>query len=270
MKHFALPLVALMPIAFDAAPAKAFDLQPHEAVYDLELATQTQNFSQVEGRIALQLKPDTCSGFVLDYRFLARFHEEDELTVTDQQTLAKETRDGKRYEFRTRTIVDGTEQGVVEGTASNEGAQTSVTYTSPVQRETTLPLSVFPLGHTAQLAERAKAGDRVVQSKLFDGDDEAEKQLTTTAVLFPAKAEDVPAKPEIATLVEGLRAWNVTESYFNDDSNDDGMPIFETRYRLYENGVSDKLYLDFGDYTLKGDLSRLQYYDPAADCAATP
>jgi hypothetical protein len=262
----ALPAIVLA-LALPCA-ARAADLQPHEAVYDLTLASQTSNFNSVDGRIALQLKPDACDALSLDYRFVARFHEDDELTVTDQQTLAKETRDGKRYEFRTRTVVDGAEQGVVEGVATNGGDATAVSYTSPVKRETKLPLSVFPLGHTARLIDRALAGERLVEANLFDGDDDADKHLTTTSLILPAKKDETPAKPEVARTLDGLRSWNVTESYYNSDSDGDGMPIFETSYRLYENGVTDRLKLDFGDYTLEGGLARLTYYDRPTGCPA--
>ena len=56
-----------------ASPAAAIPLQPHEAVYDLSLVSQSSDFSDVNGRIALQLKADGCSALTLDYRFVARF-----------------------------------------------------------------------------------------------------------------------------------------------------------------------------------------------------
>ncbi|RIY01561.1 DUF1849 family protein [Aureimonas flava] len=263
--------LSAMALALSASrDAPAADLQPHEAVYDLALVSQTADFNSVDGRIALQLKTDACAALSLDYRFVARFHEDDELTVTDQQTLSKETRDGKRYEFRTRTLVDGTEQSVVEGVAVNDAEATHVRFETPVKRETELPLSVFPLGHTAKLIDRALAGDRMVQAKLFDGDDDADKLLTTTSLILPAKSGERPADAGIAGLLDGLRSWNITESYYNSDSDDDGMPVFETRYRLYENGVTDRLRLDFGEYTLEGGLARLSYYGRPTGCPASP
>ena len=266
MQHgLALSAVAFS-LALNPGAAGAADLQPHEAVYDLALSSQTSSFNSIDGRIALQLKPDACAALSLDYRFMARFHQDDELTVTDQQTLAKETRDGKRYEFRTRTLVDGSEQGVVSGVAVNDAAATQVTFESPVKRETELPLSVFPLGHTSKLIASALAGERMVQANLFDGDDDAEKLLTTTSLILPAKAGDRPKDPAIARQLEGLRSWSITESYYNSDSDDDGMPVFETHDRLYEIGVTDRLSLDFGDYTLEGGLARLSYYDRPAGC----
>lgn len=250
--------------------ARAADLQPHEAVYDLALVAQSSDFNSIDGRIALQLKPDACAGLTLDYRFMARFHQDSELTVTDQQTLSKESRDGRRYEFRTKTLVDGAEQNKVEGVAVNDANATHVTFEAPVKRETDLPLSVFPLGHTAKLIDAALKGERMVQANLFDGDDDADKLLTTTSLILPAKAGTHAMDPLVAKTLEGLRSWNITESYYNSDSDDDGMPVFETRYRLYENGVSDELHLDFGDYTLEGGLARLQFFDRATGCPAVP
>jgi len=41
--------------------------------------------------------------------------------------------------------------------------------------------------------------------------------------------------------------------------------VFRARYRLYENGVSDQMLLDFGAYELKGDLANLKYLT-SPDC----
>ncbi|MBB3998701.1 EipB family protein [Aureimonas pseudogalii] len=242
--------------------ASAVDLVPHEAVYELSLAEPSDDIESVDARIALQLKRDTCAAMALDYRFVARFHQNDEITVTDQQTISRETLDGSRFDFETKTLVDGSEQETVRGQASSNAGGTSVAFTEPVTREATIALSRFPLQHTADLIQKAIAGERVVEAKIFDGDNEPDKNLVTTSLIAPAKV-DAPSNPVIAEKVAGLRSWRVTESYFNEDSDRDGLPIFETRYRLFENGVTDDLFMNFGAYALSGKIGRLQYLGEA-------
>lgn len=257
--------LGVLAFSIGAATAAASPLVPHEAVYELSLAAPSEDFVGIEGRIAFQLRQESCEAFDLDYRFVARFEQAGETLLTDQRTLARETLDGSGFNFDTTTFVDGAEQSRTSGSATNGDAATAVAMTAPVERSFELPLSRFPLTHTSDIITRAKAGERIVETRLFDGDEAAEKLLTTTAIVIPAPAATDGTPEE----VRGLAAWRVDESYYNADSDTDGAPIFRTRYTLYENGVSDDITLDFGGYSLAGSLSRLTYYDAPSDCEPT-
>ena len=244
--------------------AAASPLVPHEAVYELSLAAPSEDFVGIEGRIAFQLKQESCEAFDLDYRFVARFQQAGETLLTDQRTLARETVDGTDFTFETTTFVDGAEQSRTSGRATNDGEGTDVSMTAPVERIFDLPLSRFPLTHTGELITRARASERIIESRLFDGDEAAEKLLTTTAIVFPLDTDtDTNDRPEE---LRGLAAWRVDESYYNAESDSDGSAIFRTLYTLYENGVSDDLTLDFGDYALTGSLSQLTYFGVPPNC----
>ena len=250
-------------LALGCSTAQGATLAPHGAVYDLSLVSQTEDLRSANGRIAYQLKFQDCRTYAVDYRFVARFAVESEVLVTDQQTLAKEAVDGSSFDFETKTFVDGSPQEVVRGRAENSETKTEVTLTDPAPRRFELPRSHFILSHTAALLDEARAGKRIVEFHVFDGDPEAEKLLTTTAVIAPLDpvADTQGVRKELA----GLKRWRVEESYFNSDSDPDGLPVFSTSYVLYENGVSDDLTLDYGAYALRGSLSRLTY-DAAPTC----
>lgn len=234
-------------------PATAADLVPHRAVYDLSLASQSRDLVGVDGRIAIDMTASDCEAYDLDYRFVARFGEESEMTLTDQRILAREDRDGRSYDFEALSFVDGIEQSRVEGTARTREAQTHVEMRQPVSREFAIRAALFPLGHTRHLIERARAGDRIVETPLYDGDALGENLLSTTAIITPVPAGSAAAEEALA----GVSAWRVNESYYNADSDADGLPTFHTRYVLYENGVSDDLFLDFGEYALRGGIAEL-------------
>ena len=228
--------------------------------------------------------------------------------VTDQQTQTLENLADGTLAFKTRTLVDGTEQQVVRGTAVNTGEETHVAFVEPESRSVSVPLAAFPMQHTLALIEKAEAGERIVQSPLYDGDPTPEKGLSTTAIIGPAP--DSPAEPKDAeerapladeaapaadtrsetaegdmrdddddrgeaenpmavevspaSQLSGLRSWRISESFYDSDSDADGMPVFETAYTLYENGISDDLVLSFDGYRLAGGLASLDLLDVPA------
>ncbi|MCB8840432.1 EipB family protein [Aurantimonas sp. VKM B-3413] len=309
----AAPILLLAPGEAGAVP-----LAPHRASYDLTLQGEAEGLVNVDGRIAIEMREDKCEAYKLDYRFVARFQKDQELIVTDQQTRTRESLDGQSFSFETKSFVDAQENGMVSGSATTKDGQTEVTFTQPEARTLVLPKSLFPMQHTSEIIERAKKGERIAEFSVFDGDADAGKLLTSTAVIAPvdadgAPAKDVPAKddgstgadaagtggfegspsaptPEEGTVgpapgdatadepqdsaaaaqgpeakLKGLKSWRVSESYYNSDSDPDGLPIFQTRYTLYENGVSDDLLLKFDGYALAGGLSSLDLL-PRPDC----
>lgn len=258
------PIVAAAVLV--CAPAGAASaLVAHRAIYDLALSSDDSGIVGAEGRIAMNLKSTACGVWDLDYRFVARFQQEQEVTLTDQQTTSTESRSGEKFTFTTKTFIDGSPEKEVKGEAQHDAGSTKVSMESPERKSFVLPLSRFPMQHTQELIQRAEAGERLVETKLFDGDDDAEKLLTSTAVIAPIEGGGPPPKPivktglapEIGAKLAGMKSWRVSESYYNSDSDVDGMPVFQTKYVLYENGVSDDLTLDFGTYALTGSLKKL-------------
>ncbi|MBC8130226.1 MAG: DUF1849 family protein, partial [Rhizobiaceae bacterium] len=165
--------------------AIATPLAPHQAVYELKLSDESEGFVDAEGRIAMELRTDTCGVYDLDYRFVARFQQEQEITLTDQQTNSTENQQGTSFAFTTKTFVDGAPEKEIRGEARQHPEGTKVTMQAPVAKDFELPSSRFPMQHTIELIAKAKAGERIVETKLFDGDDDAEKLLSSTAIIAP-------------------------------------------------------------------------------------
>ncbi|MEX6507634.1 DUF1849 family protein [Jiella sp. M17.18] len=268
-----------------AGAALAVPLAPHRASYDLKLLGDADSLINADGRIGIELRQDKCAAYDLDYRFVARFQQEQELVVTDQQTHTRESLDGRNFSFQTKTFVDSSPDGTVKGTARTTDSGTTVSFSQPSAHTVDLPTSLFPMGHTSAIIERAKAGERIVEYPVFDGDADAEKHLTSTSVIAPvtpgdragepAPADGAPPPQEgsaspggstakkaasPADQLKGLKSWRISESYYNSDSDADGLPIFQTSYTLYENGVSDDLVLTFNGYTLAGGLKSLDLF----------
>lgn len=350
-----------------AAAAEAVTLAPHRASYDVGLVDSSDNLLGVDGRIAVAMEqPGDCQSYGIDYRFVARFLKEQDIVVTDQQIRLTESRDGRHFDFNAESFVDSLPDSTTSGEATTDGKKTVVAYEEPEARDVTLPQSVFPLHHTKQIIEAAKAGVPIIESPVFQGDSDAEKNTTSTVIVTPlepaelsseiagygtteepretvapdapiangddAMPEDGSAAPQdgeatppdgdaetghegpgaamdgqeqrgpapdgaaspdasdagpelgdpaaapsadpsasepaaIAERLAGLKAWRITEAFYNSDSDENGLPVFETTYTLFENGVTGNQVLKFDGYTLKARLASLEF-EKAPRCPA--
>lgn len=111
-------------------------------------------------------------------------------------------------------------------------------------------------------------------AKVFDGSDDGRKVYDTLAVIgrrapAPAAAsEGERDRPLREGAMAAVPRWPVTLSYYTQGEGE-RTPIYILTFDLYENGVSGALKLDYGDFAIVGDLTRLDL-DPAPDTACTP
>jgi len=86
-----------------------------------------------------------------------------------------------------------------------------------------------------------------------DGSDQSEDDAASQREVW----EDFPTP---------ARAWPVSLNYFDPQAPDTG-PDFIVSYTLDTNGVSDQLVLDYGAFTLQGNLADFQAFrpDPCSD-----
>ena len=57
--------------------------------------------------------------------------------------------------------------------------------------------------------------------------------------------------------IGGLRHWPVTISYFEKKNGVDETPFYVMSFVVYENGIGRSLKIDYGDFSLSGQLTRL-------------
>ena len=66
-----------------------------------------------------------------------------------------------------------------------------------------------------------------------------------------------------ADKLDGVAAWPVVLSYYEQGTDSkDAVPVYEMSFVFYTNGVSRRLVIDNGDYTMKGELSEFTLIDP--------
>lgn len=266
----ALFLLAALPgpvaAAGPAAPVPdetAIRLTNHRAVYDLSLArsTGTRAVEGVRGRIVIDFSGDACRGYTMQTRQVTMIDSgESGDRTSDLRSTTFENGDGKSFRFRTTTILNNAPSPAVDGTAES-GDALKVKLKEPKRDQFQTDGAVmFPIHHMIRLIQAAKAGETTVAAKVFDGSDDGRKVYDTLAIIGRPSAAPASDTERDKPLREGdhasMRRWPVTLSYFTPGEGE-RTPIYTLTFDLYEDGVSGRLNLDYGDFAINGTMSRL-------------
>lgn len=275
-------LAALTGGARAAGPAAPVPGEPaprlanHRAVYDLSLARSegTRAVEGVRGRIVIDFSGDACRGYTMQTRQVTLLDSSESGDRTsDLRSTTFENGDGKSFRFRTTTILNNAPAPAVDGSAEAAEAL-KVKLKEPKRDQFQADGAVlFPIHHMMRLIEAAKAGETTVSAKVFDGSDDGRKVYDTLAVIGRPAAAPAADTERDKPLREGdhatMRRWPVTLSYFTAGVGE-RTPIYTLSFDLYEDGVSGRLHLDYGDFAIDGTMSRLDLAkaDPKAlgDC----
>ena len=257
----AAPAPPAAPDKSDAAPIR---LAGHRAVYDLSLAksTGTRAVESVTGRIVIDFSGDACKGYTMQTRQVTMLgSSESGDRTSDLRNSTYESGDGKSLRFKTATILNNAPSPAVDGTAETGADGLKVRLKEPKRDKIEADGAVlFPSHHMRRLIEAARAGETTLNVKVFDGSDDGKKIYDTLAVIgraaaAPAAASAERDKPLREGPLAAMKRWPVTLSYFTQGEGE-RTPIYTLAFDLYENGVSGALHLDYGDFTIDGDLTR--------------
>lgn len=253
-----------------AAEASPVMLSPHRAVYDLQLehADDKSGITGLTGRMVYELDGAACEGYTTRFRFITRIDmDEQPQRLTDQQTATFESAEGDLFRFANKTFVDQELVKEVSGVAKADGENISVKLDKPPKALQELGLSQFPIKHMEDLIKRAVAGEKVFQADIFDGSEDADKVVATTVVIGGKEQKSNSETAKMGVLGKE-NSWPVTISYFDDMQNTEGLPIYRANFELYPNGVTRDLHMDYGDFSMRGTLVKLELQDKARkECA---
>ncbi|OLP60135.1 ATP-binding protein [Xaviernesmea oryzae] len=250
-----------------AAPAPAFAvtaLVPHRAVYDLQLqdATEQSGISNMYGRMVYEFNGSACAGYTVSFRFVTKVDSGEEVRTTDQQTTTFEDPHGS-FRFLTRSFTDDKLEKEVRGTAQETDKGLAVDLAAPQKRAIELTRALFPTEHMLDVIERARKGEKLFEARVFDGSDSGDKSMLTTTVIGAeqkAGADGQDRDADKAGTLAKSPYWPVTIAYFEDHSVGDTTPTYRMTFKLYENGVTRDLTLDYGDFVLTGKLAKLDLF----------
>ena len=238
-----------------ASVAVAADMVAHRAFYSLKLGVvrSGSDFVGAGGNMGLSMER-TCEGWTMSQTLQM------DLSTTSGEQIAQDLRftawesdDGNKYRFFASNNVNGQREDF-RGRALVNGSDGSgnANFRIPEGRKIPLPEgTMFPLGHTAWLIDRASAGERQVSRTVFDGADGEGPQQVTAFIGPKLKSGDHISGVQAAALgpLSKQPGWKIRMGFYELDSQQSA-PDYEVEILQLENGITPTLTLDYQEFTV--------------------
>lgn len=265
-----------------SAPARpapltpSIELTPHRAIYDMTLDNSTagSNVATIRGRLVFDFSGSQCEGYTLNTRLVTQIVDRDgKSLVTDMRSSSWEHGGGERFRFNTSQYLNRQLSEAVAGNAArrNDEKSLSIALVRPAKAELRLQgKAMFPTQHSIAILQAAMQGDLVLQADIYDGSEKGNKVYETTTFIgkiLPPGANKTFKPVKNAETLDDLPSWPVSISYYDRSQQQESAPAYQLAFRLYANGVSRKLQIDYGNFSVNGELSGIQFFKPK-DCAA--
>jgi hypothetical protein len=269
MRVLRLALVALLAspaFASGAGLVAAAPLIQHRAVYDLKLsdASDSSGITGISGRMVYEIMGSACEGYTVRFRYVTQSDTREASQITDQQTTTFEDAEGKSFSFVTKSYTDQNLDKELRGNATREPQGVKIQIDKPETKSIELQPTQFPTQHLVDLIKRAKTGETFYETSIFDGSEDADKAMTTTVVVGkPTDASN--SDPEVKALhaLSTEKFWPVDIAYFDETSEGgEDTPEYRISFKLYENGLTRDLEMDYGDFVIRGKLVDLAVFEP--------
>lgn len=263
--------IAAMVVASAGRAAEQPNLAAHRAVYDITLdkAKSGAGVAELTGRMVYELTGSACEGYTQTMRFVTRMvNQEGEAQLSDMRSSTFEDVGAANFKFSSSQYRDDqqTEQTAGDAKRQSGAPLIKVEVTKPKKLDLSIAsATLFPVQHSIAMLEAARAGKSLFAADLYDGSEKGEKVYATTAVIgartAPGKA---PKTPDVkgAEKLDALAAWPISLSYFDKKADKgDAAPSYELAFLFFENGVSQRLFIDYGDFSIRGTLKDLVFLD---------
>jgi EipB-like len=255
------------------AAAQKVPLAPHRAIYEMSLAEARggAGVTAVSGRMVYELTGSACEGYTQNMRFVTQMtNQKGDATLTDLRSSSWEEGSGKRFRFNSSQFRDEkpTEATAGDAARANGADAAKVELTKPVSKHLALPQRVyFPIQHSIALLDAARQGKRFFRADLYDGSEKGEKVYDTISVigrrLAPGGNRQLGSVKN-AERLDSVAAWPVSIGYFEPNSDKtDAVPVYELTFWFFENGVSRKLFIDYGEFAIQGELAQITFHEPS-------
>jgi hypothetical protein len=257
-------MASTLGLAQGPALGAEIDIQPHRAVYDLELSGSRSSSTVVQASGRLEFEwADACDGWTVTQRAKIEVGHSDG-TVYDfgWSYSAWESKDDQTYRFFIRRLFGGEAEEEVKGKATLTPSKGGLaTFELPEARDVTLPPgTLFPNRHTIEVLEALQSGDTPLWREVFDGSgDEGIYGVSATEVQELAPGD---ARGFDSPLLTAQVSWFVQLAFFGMDETQ-ALPEQEQGMRLYANGIADQMTFDYGDFSVSARLRELEALPPS-------
>jgi len=242
-------------------------LVAHRAIYEMTLddGSSASGINGIDGRMVFEFTGSECDGYSLNMRMVTQMTDsQGQTNLTDLRSSTWEQGDGQKFRFQSSQYLNDKLGDVTMGRAARESPNEAVKVklSRPSHAELNLAGQVlFPTQHSLALIDAARAGQALFQAQIYDGSEKGRKVYDTTAFIGTVVQPGGDAELEAAAKDKGLGAlasWPVSIGYF-ELKGGDLTPSYQIDFRLYQNGVSRELLIDYGDFSIHGTLTALEY-----------
>ncbi len=264
-------LAAHAPAVNRELPAPAPKLAPHRAVYRLTLGDTGagSNVTDIRGQLIYEFQGSACRGYALNTRLITEvFDRDSKPSISDIRSESWEDASGENFRFLTSQYADGKLAESTKGTARRVPRRPDtvmVRLEKPQRGSLTLTGNIlFPTQHSLSLLKTALSGQTRLQADIYDGSEKGTKVYETTSIIgAPLELSANSQLPAIKNsgALDTIPSWPVVVSYYEQTPKKDGLPAYEISFRMYANGVSRKLKLDYGTFSLDGELSSIEFLE---------
>lgn len=274
-----------------SAPGGGVQIAAHRALYMMTLAhaKTDSGVTGAQGEMGYQWG-ETCNGWTVEqrYKLTINYAESHDVNI-DSNFVTWESKDGLSYRFNQKETRNGTVDEEIRGSAQLEGPGKggTITFEKPQPQTMKLPPgALFPSAHTILLIQKAKEGQDFVARQVFDGAT-VEGAVLVSAVIGKKiepnvkPAADPKADPKGAADMKGgaaapdakntasapdpslgdpilqQPAWHIRLAFFPSNPNTE-TPDYELGMLLLDNGVSRDMTIDYGDYTIRAKLAKIE------------
>lgn len=262
-------------VAFKAdVETKTGYLAAHRAIYDLTLekSLSSANITDANGRMVFEVTGSKCEGYLVSMRFILSVLDTKGTTnLTDVRSSSWEDGAAKRFRFNTSQFFNQKLSKTTIGDAARKGNGIAVEIKSPKQGKAKFAeKTYFPSEHTMLVINTALDGKKVVSAPIYDGSENGNTLYDTVAFIGKElKTDEFVIKSKIKNInqLKDMVSWPVSISFYDKkkSTKQDLVPDYEISFRLYKNGVSRDLLIDYGDFSLNGALKTIEFL-PETSC----
>jgi hypothetical protein len=260
-------LAAALPLFLAAAGASAQTapllrdiVVPHRAIYDISLARTDKGsgVTSAKGRMVFEITGSACEGYHMRQRMVVNIGDEDgNPGLLDFWITTFESGDGNRYDFDSKTTYNKDVVESVAGEARRLGSGIEVKLKQPSEKVVQIDgNTLFPSQHLQVILDAALAQQKFVTAEIYEGAGTGEERDAAGAAIGKASLGGSDGT------LTGVRHWPVSVGYFDGsaETEDFGeeLPAYQMSFTLYENGVTNNLIMDYGDYALAGSLKKIE------------
>src|SRR6516225_5386214 len=242
-----------------ATVAGGAEIAPHRALYSMTLGSARNDSGVVDARGTMDYEwGETCDGWTIEqrYRLKMRYGETPDVDIVSS-FVTWESKDGLRYRFNQRQTRNGELDQDIRGEARLDGPGKGGVAEFEKPQPQTMKLEpgvLFPSAHTILLIDKAREGENFVSRQVFDGatDENAVQVSAAIGVKVTADPAAVPLSPLLQR-----PGWRVRLAFFPADASVE-RPDYELGMRLLDDGVSQDMLIDYGDYSIRAKLDDIE------------